>query len=103
MATDTHMYVLGGFLTGRDGRPRSNVWRAPFQADGTLGAWEAMKNMPEARNFTRAVLLDNRVYVVGGYQNGGTFGEVFVADLWAGGITQWRGSPCRIRSIATRW
>ena len=89
VATDTHMYVLGGFRTDT-GHPRSNVWRAAFQADGTLGAWEAMKNMPEARNFTRAVVVDNRVYVVGGYQDGGTFGEVFVADLWAGGITQWR-------------
>ncbi|MCB0156641.1 MAG: hypothetical protein KDD83_00800 [Caldilineaceae bacterium] len=89
VTTDTHMYVLGGYRTDTT-RPRSNVWRAPFQADGTLGAWEEMKNMPEARNFTRAVVVDNRVYVVGGYQDGGTFGEVFVADLWAGGITQWR-------------
>lgn len=89
VATPTHMYVLGGFHT-RLNKPRSNVWRAAFLADGSLGAWEEMERMPEARNFTRAAIIDDRIYVVGGFQEGGTFGEVYVADLWAGGVTQWR-------------
>jgi N-acetylneuraminic acid mutarotase len=42
-----------------------------FRLDLARGAWEKLEPMPHARNFARAVLFKNRVYVVGGSPTAG--------------------------------
>jgi sulfatase modifying factor 1 len=67
---DGHLYVFGGgqhdYLTG-------TVERCPISSDGTLGEWVLDQELPIGRNSHGAVLVDDRVYLVGGSL--GTYGQ----------------------------
>jgi uncharacterized repeat protein (TIGR01451 family) len=63
-----YVYVLGGF-DGASSNHRTVAY-APINADGTLGAWTATDEEPEALpvalRILRAEVVNGRIYVVGG-------------------------------------
>ncbi|MFA6091303.1 MAG: PQQ-binding-like beta-propeller repeat protein, partial [Elusimicrobiota bacterium] len=72
------IYVLGG--AGYGGGFAASYY-ADVQADGSLGAWTPLPNMPwGARSGFGAVLLSGRVYVYGGYtEDCATHAEAYYA------------------------
>ena len=86
LATSDHLYVFGGY-NGSNSTQR--VWRAPIAADGGLGSWQRLPDLPQALHFNQAVLLGNRIYVLGGFRDGERFSDVYLATITANGITDW--------------
>ncbi len=87
LVTSDHIYVFGGY-TGRNSRER--VWRAQFLADGALGEWEKLRDMPQAMHFNQAVLVGDRIYIVGGYRDTELFDTVYYSTIKESGISTWK-------------
>jgi uncharacterized repeat protein (TIGR01451 family) len=85
-ATETDLYVIGGW----DGsKTRAEVWRAAFGANGTLGAFVKVGDYPTALDLHDAVIVQNRLYVVGGWTGNDPLNTVYYADLQPGGLGSW--------------
>ena len=75
------VYVLCGSTKAMGGEV-ATVLRAPFQDDGTVGAFEELPPLPLARAHThQAPLLDGVIYSAGGSLGTKFQGEVFLGHL----------------------
>lgn len=76
VALDGHVYVLGGEPKFGTANLRTAL-RAPIQADGALGAWQALPDLPDAIAYASAA-ADPRgyIYVVGGSNDSGQVAAV---------------------------
>ncbi len=99
-ATSTHLYIVGGW----DGtRTRSEVWRAPFQAGGTLGAFQKVSDYPTTIDLHEAVIVQNRLYVLGGWNGTEGLNIVRYADIQSDGLGPWvtvNSLPSKIYRLA---
>jgi hypothetical protein len=60
-----HAYALGGW-TRNSGGPRSDVYKAAIQSNGTLGPWQATTPLPSGRVYAGWAVSGNQVIAVGG-------------------------------------
>lgn len=69
IAFGTYLYAIGGGTgqRGADNYPIASVERAPILADGSLGPWQVETPLTTPRRGLKAVLHDNTIYVIGGY------------------------------------
>jgi hypothetical protein len=63
LAHDGWLYVVGG-LEARESVP--GVFRARLGRDGSVGAWEALPDLPRARSHHAMLLHDGALYLIGG-------------------------------------
>lgn len=86
-----HVYAIGGGNGPNGHNLLSSVERATVNTDGTLGDWQKEKfalNLP--RRCAKAVVLHNRVYVLGGF-SGTLLDSVESAEILENGdLGQWR-------------
>jgi len=69
-----YLYLIGG----SDGSSAyGTVYRSPVASDGSLGAWEALASMPEARFSASAVINEGWLYVLGGDSGSGVQNTIF--------------------------
>lgn len=69
IVTKNRVYLFGGY----NGTGWINtIYTAPINADGTLGAWSTSGTLPIAWGVQKAIVIKNRVYLLGGYTNGTT-------------------------------
>lgn len=75
---DGALWVIGGAVDATQASDR--VLRAPFNADGTLAAWEVTEaTLPTARAHVRQVpVLGDRLFSIGGTREGRAIDEVVV-------------------------
>ncbi len=59
-----HIYVAGG--NDSTGTPVAKVYSAPINADGTLGAWTTLVDLPDTRAYHQFVTAAGNIYVLGG-------------------------------------
>lgn len=78
-------YVAGGFGPLPASQPTAAVRSAPFNADNTLGAWRDETGMPEAMRDQEMLAWSGRLYVAGGYNNGGASSHVYSTKVAADG------------------
>lgn len=71
------LYVVGG--TGSAGQALSNVYFASIQANGALGTWTPVRDLPEGRHNHSVAAYNNRLYVVGGAVGSAARGTVYYA------------------------
>ncbi len=89
VATATHLYVIGGWDASRsDCCTRADVWRAPFAGNG-VGAWEKINDYPIALDLHDATIVNNRIYVVGGWNGKAALSKVYYAEIQANGLGAW--------------
>ena len=70
--TKNWVYMVGGSIAA-GGTPVNTVYRAPINADGTLGAWELTTALPIPLAAAKVIAVKNRIYLLGGYTlSGGT-------------------------------
>ncbi|MBN9166421.1 MAG: hypothetical protein BGO98_33410 [Myxococcales bacterium 68-20] len=86
------LLVVGG-LTGA-GVSVDDVLVYPIDSSGNLGAVRKTKPLPATRNRHDIVVVDDRLYVLGGEAPGGGYSsDVFVGDLTPdGNVTAWRST-----------
>jgi len=68
VAYNNFLYCIGGETSTTT--QVTNVYRAPINADGTLGTWsqDSSLSMPISRS--KAIVTKNRIYLIGGYSSG---------------------------------
>jgi len=69
--------VLGGIET-KGGDPVTTIYRATLADDGTIGAWTAVGDLPQALHSFGAVLFRSAIYIAGG----ATAGNAPVATVY---------------------
>ena len=87
LAHKGYLYTLGGGAgpTGAANYPITTVERARIHADGSLGPWEAVGEMEIARRGLKAVIHDDTLYAIGGY-DGSFLKSVERARIGADGL-----------------
>ncbi|MEZ4659542.1 MAG: hypothetical protein R2911_18435 [Caldilineaceae bacterium] len=88
-ADESNVYVVGGW-SGRN--TESTVWRAPFNANGGLGAWTNVGAYPVNIDLHGSVIANGRLYVIGGWNGLQALNNVYYAETAAGGIGQWQAA-----------
>lgn len=81
------LYVLGGW----NGATRVNtVYRAEVGPNGMLGGWATLTALPEEIAQQSAVLVNNRIYMIGGQNNAATHNKVSVTTIQPdGSLSGW--------------
>lgn len=64
IASRNRVYLIGGY--NPSGAYVSTVYNAPINQDGTLGSWVSGTSLPQKLNKTQAIIVKNRVYLLGG-------------------------------------
>ena len=92
VVTRNRVYLLGG--SGGSGLS-TTVYTAPILSDGTLGSWTTGASLPVSVCYSQTVVTRNRVYLLGGYVNGGISSTVYTAPVLPDGtLGSWTtGSP----------
>ncbi len=90
-ASGRFLYVIGGW----NGSARlREVRRAEVGANGTLSAWTRLGDFPEPIAVHSAVVVADRIYVVGGQNDSSVLPKVRYATILAdGNLTAWAPAP----------
>ncbi len=91
-AFGTFLYVAAGVQD--NSLLLRTVERAPINADGTLGAWQALPDLPSSAPGAGVALVDNTVLIIGGLRAFKPSTKVMVADIQDNGdLTQVGDGP----------
>jgi hypothetical protein len=92
VASDNYLYAIGGF----GGALFDSVERARFNADGSLGRWEIVKDKLTLPRYIHAEAeVNGRLYVLGGHAQQGGMGEVaaeYTALRKGGELSAWQAT-----------
>lgn len=78
IVVNNRVHIMGGFLSSG---ALNTVITAPINADGTLGTWSYGNNLPGGLKNSQAVLIKNRVYLIGGRDATTTTNVVYFATV----------------------
>jgi len=83
IVTRNRVFLLGGW---NGGTSIATIHTATINADGTLGAWSTAGNLPSGLSSSSVVVTRNRVFLLGGWQNGvGVISTIHTATINADG------------------
>ena len=82
IVTNNRVYLLGGLINSIDS---SIVYTAPINPDGTLGTWVTDTPLPVTVFRSQTIVTNNRVYLLGGFNNGAYSSSVYTAPINANG------------------
>ncbi len=90
----SYAYSLGGWTRGLGG-PRTDVYKAAIQANGTLGPWTTTTSLPSGRSWAGWVVNGNQLIAVGGLgPNWGPQATVWQATADSqGNLSSWQSAP----------
>ena len=84
----THIYVLGG--DPGSGTPLATCYVTTIQANHTLSAWQPVTSLPVALESAVAVTINNRIYVIGGFDGALNRNMIYRATVNAdGSLSAW--------------
>lgn len=79
VVTKNCIYIFGGAYTLNT--YTANTYRANINADGTISSWEQMGNLPYVIGYSSAVIVKNRIYLLGGYINNAVSSTIMTAQI----------------------
>lgn len=100
VAGATHLYVIGGADDAN--KPQNAVYRAAFNADGSLGPWSISTPLPYGLWFHGSALLGGRVFVWAGRDDKSAHrAETWAATVLAdGSLGSWMEQPALPRPFS---
>ena len=78
IVSKNRVYLLGRF---NGGSHETAVYTAPINSDGTLGTWVAGTSLPSIVTASQAIVIKNRVYLFGGFNNTAYVNTVYTAVI----------------------
>ena len=78
VVTKNRVYLLGGY---NGTTSISTVYTAPINGDGTLGTWTIGTSLPGVLSHSQAIVTNNRVYLLGGYNGTAAVSTVYTAPI----------------------
>ena len=75
------VYIIGGATGGSNGVAYNTVFSAPVDDKGIIGAWVSEPNLPGYRHSPAVCLINNFVYVIGGFHNASGYLTVYRAEI----------------------
>lgn len=78
VVTNGYVYLLGGRIATE---VIKRVYCAPLNADGSLGGWTRLDDLPVAAHASRAIITRNRLYLLGGETLSGAIDTVMTAPI----------------------
>ena len=102
IVTKNRVYLIGG-LTGNGSVQLNTIYTATISSDGVLGAWSLSGTLPNNLSGTHAVIMKNRVYLLGGIGTGGVItSSIYTAYINAdGALGTWSLSPNSLPGVLT--
>ena len=76
--TKNRVYLCGGY-NGTSWL--ANVYTAPINSDGSLGSWTSGTALPGILGTSQAIVIKNKVYLLGGYNGSAYTGTVYYASI----------------------
>lgn len=87
ISSNSRVYLLGGWINGLD---ISSVYTAPINPDGTLGIWTTDTELPVTIRDSSAVIIGNKIHLLGGSINRKDSAETYNAVINEdGSLSQW--------------
>ena len=78
IVTQNRAYLLGGTINGT---PSADVYTAPINPDGTLGAWTTAASLPDTLVYSQAIVTKTQVYLLGGHTGSGSSSATYTAPI----------------------
>lgn len=95
IVTNNRVYTIGGITTGSGSSQYvTAIYTCAINSDGSLGTWSTSSSFPTDLYYSQAVVVKNKVYVIGGYTSaGGYSSSVYTAPINADGtLGSWTSS-----------
>lgn len=107
IVTKNRVYFLGGCTAS--GVIVSTVYTAIINNDGSLGSWTTGTSLPVVTYYSSSIIINNKVYLIGGYDGTNLYSSVYVAPINANGtLGTWSlhnsmpGSLCMTQVMVTK-
>lgn len=79
VATKSRVYLIGGMDENQVAQ--SSVYVATLDSNGALTSWVATSSLPSNAHSAKAIVVNNRVHLIGGDSGGGAVGTVYTASI----------------------
>lgn len=100
VVTKNRVYLLGGFLNSST--PSKNVYTAPINADGSIGAWVKDVDLPYTMSEFTVIVTKNLVYILGGGVDGHMSNAIYSATVNSDGtLNAFTETPNRLPDFYT--
>ena len=83
VTTGNRVYLLGGW---NGDTWVSSVYSAPIDSEGVIGTWSKAASLPGPLSSSQAIVTKTRVYLLGGYNDGGFIATVYSAPIDSEGV-----------------
>ena len=90
-----YLFILGGGSgpIGDENAPVASVERTRINPDGSLGNWEIISHMQLPRRGLKTVVVDNRIYAIGGYSGVFLRSTEYASVKPDGSLSEWTLDP----------
>lgn len=88
--TKNRVFIAGGWHSGVGGTASDIIYSAPINADGTIGSWANVGTLPRILSYGFAVIIKDRVHIVGSWETVQTYNAPINAD---GTLGAWVSGP----------
>lgn len=78
IVTTNRVYLIGGYNAGG---VANIIYTAPISSDGTIGTWTTGPSMPSVLAYSRAILIKNKIYTIGGRNASSPISTIYVCTL----------------------
>jgi hypothetical protein len=83
VCTDNYVFSIGG-INKNNNQYTNAAYRAPILADGSIGDWVQISDAPIAAGHAQVAITGNKIYFIGGWNNGGNLDTVYSATFTSG-------------------
>ncbi len=78
---EKRIYILGGAMFTGTTNYKNTVYSSTIQSGGSISSWQSFTPLPENRALGNGVVVGERIYYAGGFNNSGTRSEIYYADI----------------------
>lgn len=78
---EKRIYILGGAMFTGITNYKNTVYSSTIQLDGSMSSWQSFSSLPENRALGQSVIVGNRIYYAGGFNDSGAHNEIYYTNI----------------------